>query len=99
MRSPLAMCDARTIAEADLIPTALANYGAAQVKSSEERNSDGIGQFDIFQAAANPAHRWYYFPKMNRDEVLVFKTFDSRMAVRLACAALQHAACATSCQR
>lgn len=82
MRSPLAMCDARTIAEGDLIPTALANYGAAQVKSSAERNSDGIGQFDIFQASANPSHKWHYFPKMGRDEVLVFKTFDSKMPVQ-----------------
>jgi hypothetical protein len=80
MRSPLAMCDARSISEEDLIPTALANYGAAQTKSSEERNADGIGQFDIFQAAANPAHKWHYFPKMSRDEVLVFKTFDSHHA-------------------
>ena len=83
MRSPLAMCDARTIAETDLIPTALANYGAAQVKSSAERNSDGIGQFDIFQASASPAHQWYYFPKMDREEVLVFKTFDSNTPVRV----------------
>jgi hypothetical protein len=25
----------------------------------------------------NPAHRWYYFPDMTRDEVIVFKTHDS----------------------
>ena len=83
MRSPLAMCDARSIVETDLIPTALANYGAAQVKSSAERNADGIGQFDIFQASASPAHKWHYFPNMNRDEVLVFKTFDSKVPVRV----------------
>ena len=59
MRSPLAMCDARSIAEADLIPTALANYGAGQAKSAAERIDEGIGQFDIFQASASPAHKWY----------------------------------------
>ena len=25
----------------------------------------------------NPAHRWFYFPDMRRDEALVFKVFDS----------------------
>jgi len=25
----------------------------------------------------NPRHRWYYFPKMRRDEALVFKVYDS----------------------
>lgn len=86
MRSPLAMCDARSIAEADLIPTALANYGAGQAKSAAERIDEGIGQFDIFQASASPAHKWYYYPKMDRDEVLVFKTFDSKIPVRSALA-------------
>lgn len=33
MRSPLAMCDARSIDEPDLIATSLSNYGASQSKS------------------------------------------------------------------
>ena len=89
MRSPLAMCDSRSIAESDLIATSLANYGAAQpatlaekgMRSSGSKSGSGltagIGQFDIFQASENPAHEWNYFPKMDRDEVLVFKTYDS----------------------
>jgi hypothetical protein len=27
--------------------------------------------------AYNPAHDWYYFPEMTRDEALVFKCYDS----------------------
>ena len=27
--------------------------------------------------AADPDHEWYYFPEMQRDEVLCFKTYDS----------------------
>ena len=23
------------------------------------------------------SHRWYFYPKMNRDEVVMFKTYDS----------------------
>ena len=95
MRSPLAMCDARSIAEADLIPTALANYGAGQAKSAAERIDEGIGQFDIFQASASPAHKWNYYPKMDRDEVLVFKTFDSKIPVRSALAHWQFGAVTT----
>ena len=26
------------------------------------------------------AHQWYTYPNMNRSEVLVFRTFDSRLA-------------------
>ncbi len=25
----------------------------------------------------NPAHAWFYFPRMRRDEAIVFKVFDS----------------------
>ena len=34
-------------------------------------------KFDIFQCSENAQHRWRYYPQMTRDEVLVFKTFDS----------------------
>ena len=26
---------------------------------------------------SSPAHKWYYFPRMTRDECMVFKTYDS----------------------
>ena len=59
---PLGICDARSLAEKDLV-------------ISERRYPDRVGQ--TYQIAYNPAHQWYYFPRMARDEALVFKVFDS----------------------
>jgi hypothetical protein len=62
LRAPLALCDARTVAPEDLV-------------AGERRAKGRIGE--IYQAVFSPDHRWYYFPNMRPDEVLVFKTFDS----------------------
>jgi hypothetical protein len=60
--SPLAICDGRSIAPADCV----------------------IRQFDYRGRARhwyllryNPAHRWYYFPLVQRDEALLLKCYDS----------------------
>jgi hypothetical protein len=66
LSSPLGICDARSIAPADLIPT-------------ERRYTNRVGE--IYHIAYNPAHRWYYFSEMTRDEALVFKCYDSRRDV------------------
>ena len=60
--NPLAMADARTIAFEDLL-------------IAERRYPTRVGQ--TYRLAYNPAHRWIYFPKMTRDEALVFKVYDS----------------------
>ncbi len=60
--SPLAMCDARSVAPEDLIDI---------VRESEERK--GELQMPLF----NDAHRWYYYPRMTMDEALLIKTFDT----------------------
>ena len=60
---PLAICDARTIAPGDLI---------AADRLYENRRGE------IYQVAYNAAHVWYYFPRMRRDEALVFKCYDSQ---------------------
>jgi len=39
--------------------------------------SDRVGE--IQQIRYNKKHKWYYFPKMERNEALVFKTFDSHV--------------------
>ena len=62
LRSPLALCDARSVAPQDLI-------------ASERRAKDRIGE--IHQVVFNPDHRWYYFPKMQPNEVVLIKTYDS----------------------
>jgi hypothetical protein len=59
---PLAICDARTLSHDDLIV-------------SERRYPDRIGQ--TYAIKYNPQHRWYWFPRMRRDEALVFKVYDS----------------------
>ena len=66
--APLAVCDARSVSPADLLPTDLHNYGG----------HEGF-QLEIYQALHNPSHQWFFFPQMTRDEVLVFKTYDSDM--------------------
>ena len=32
---------------------------------------------ETYHIAYHPAHVWFYFPEMTRDEALVFKVFDS----------------------
>lgn len=63
MSSPLALCDAQSVSRHDWIGCDL-DYG------------DRIGE--IYNVAFNPAHRWYYIPGMQADEVLIFKNYDSR---------------------
>jgi len=60
--NPLAIADARTLAPGDLI-------------AAERRYPHRVGE--TYQVRYNPAHRWFYFPGMRRDEALVFKVFDS----------------------
>jgi cation transport regulator ChaB len=63
VKNPLTIADARTIASEDL-------------HVSERRYPDRVGQ--TYRLSFNPAHQWYYFPEMRRDEALVFKVFDSK---------------------
>lgn len=61
-REPLAIADARSIGTKELFP-------------SSRVYPDRVGE--VYHCAFNPEHRWYYFPNMQRDEAMVFKTFDS----------------------
>jgi len=61
-REPLAIADARSIGTQELFP-------------SSRVYPDRVGE--VYHCAYNPQHRWYYFPRMLRDEAIVFKTFDS----------------------
>jgi hypothetical protein len=60
--TPLAIADARTVAFDDFV-------------ISERRYPGRIGQ--TYAITYNPAHQWYWFPRMRRDEALVFKVYDS----------------------
>jgi len=66
--TPFAVCDKRTVSEKELIPTDLYNYLPDQPQALT---------VEICQSAHSDAHKWYFFPEMNRDEVLMFKTYDS----------------------
>jgi hypothetical protein len=61
-REPLAIADARSIGTKELIP-------------SSRVYPDRVGE--VYHCTFNPEHRWYYFPNMQRNEAVVFKTYDS----------------------
>lgn len=60
--SPLALCDARTFTDADLIASDLV-YPHVRGETSS--------------VAFRPEHRWYYFSQMQTDEVLLIRVHDS----------------------
>jgi hypothetical protein len=64
---PLAVCDARSIAAADLI----AADAVFDAPGKPEWSFEGL----VLAHAA--AHRWHWFPDMHRNEALIFKTHDS----------------------
>jgi len=62
MADPLGICDGRSIPRQGFVLL-------------QRRYKDRTGE--IYQISHNPAHEWFYFPRMNRNEALVFKVFDS----------------------
>ena len=42
---------------------------------AERRYPHRVGQ--TYRLKYSPGHRWFYFPRMRRDEALVFKVYDS----------------------
>jgi hypothetical protein len=64
---PLTVCDARSVAPADLI------YADAIF---DEKNKPEWS-FEGWVIRHNPRHRWSYFSDMTRDEAIIFKTNDS----------------------
>ena len=62
LTDPMAICDARTIPHEGFILL-------------QRRYPNRTAE--VYHIAYNPKHVWFYFPEMERDEVLVFKVFDS----------------------
>ena len=62
LRSPLALCDAQTLSEENLV-------------ASELRYPDRTGE--TYAVTFNPGQRWYYFPKMEAEEAVLIRCFDS----------------------
>src|SRR5271154_2147166 len=59
---PLGIADAQSLSPDNLV-------------ISERRYPNRVGQ--TYAITYNPAHKWYWFPRMRREEALVFKVFDS----------------------
>jgi hypothetical protein len=59
---PLAICDATSLSAENLVV-------------SERRYPNRIGQ--TYAITYNPAHHWYWFPRMRREEAIVFKVYES----------------------
>jgi hypothetical protein len=64
--APLAVCDARSVDLADLVPSDLVY-------------PDRVGE--TYSVAYNPAHKWYYLSAMQPDEALLLKCTDTRTDV------------------
>jgi hypothetical protein len=60
---PLALCDARSLHPNDVVPCDLVYR-------------DRVGA--TYGFTYNPAHRWYYFPRMERNEAILLKCYDSK---------------------
>lgn len=63
LRHPLTVCDATSVAPSDLVP-------------NELKFPDGTTG-ENYLVTYSPDHRWYFFPQMTEDEVLLMKVFDS----------------------
>jgi hypothetical protein len=61
--SPLALCDARSLRPDDVVPCDLVY---------RERVGETYG------FTYNPTHRWYYFPRMEHNEAILLKCYDSK---------------------
>jgi hypothetical protein len=61
--SPLALCDARSLSAEDIVPADLVYR-------------DRVGE--TFGFLYNPKHRWYYFPRLERNEAILLKCYDSK---------------------
>jgi hypothetical protein len=60
--SPLALCDARSLGAEDIVPM-------------DQVHCDRVGE--ILGFLYNPKHHWYYFPRMERNEAILLRCYDS----------------------
>ncbi len=67
---PLAVCDARTVAAADIVDTPIHHYTERDLEHSSH-----TGEIQSLRHA--PGHTWYWFPDMRPHEALLLKCYDS----------------------
>lgn len=68
---PLAVCDDTSIPEADIVSHDFTDHATGVSWAA------GLPRY-------NPRHRWYYFPHMTEDELLLFKGYDSERFFKVA---------------
>ena len=61
--TPLAVCDSSSIDPKDFVPSDLVYR-------------DKVGE--TYRFTYNPNHRWFYFPRLERNEVILLKCYDSK---------------------
>ncbi len=69
-KNPLTVIDAASIADGDIVDYLYTGFKA-----------DGLSSMPV----RDPAHRFYYFPDMQTDELLVIKQLDTRSGHAMAC--------------
>lgn len=76
---PLALCDGTSVREDDDgVPNTMIRID--KMPDENARMGEWPGEEKMPTASVfhyDPAHRWWYFPDMIRDEVLIFKFYDS----------------------
>ena len=73
-KDPLAVCDARTVREEDLVP--IVSYLPPK-GSGQYADFSGGDRFELLYKRHTPDERWYYIDQMQPEEVLMIKIFDS----------------------
>jgi hypothetical protein len=63
---PIAICDSTSVAIADLVP-GMTHWGPP--------DEEVYHQNSLFRYS--PKHRWYYYPRLTRDQILIWAGFDS----------------------
>jgi hypothetical protein len=72
---PLALCDCRTVAEGELSPR-------TGVLAPQNRNGLPSASFIVGGVHHNPQQRWYYYPSMMPNEVILWTGFDTARPAR-----------------
>jgi hypothetical protein len=73
MDFPLAWCDARTVSPADSRPIPVSDYAGSGI---DFEALAVLGPIEPSQ------YRWYAFPELRTDEVVVFRTYDTELVER-----------------
>jgi hypothetical protein len=60
---PLAVCDGLSIKPKDFVP-------------ADFVYRDKVGE--VYRFTYNPEHRWFYFPRLQRNEAILLKCYDSK---------------------